>query len=111
MGSAVGRHPHRNDSSDQPHGARGWQSFPIVLIEVWHEWKFSPQGIRPGQPKWVNTTNTQAYLPTLATTVPNLVLAGAHTRTAADVWSIEAAVESAPLGAILTGLVKSFISR
>lgn len=26
--------------------------------------------------------------------MPNLVLAGAHTRTAADVWSIEAAVES-----------------
>lgn len=73
---------------------RGWRSFPIVRIEVWHEWRFSPEGIGTHQPKWVNTTNTQAYLPTQATPVPNLVLAGAHTRTAADVWSIEAAVES-----------------
>ena len=31
---------------------------------------------------------------TPATSIPNLFLAGAHTRTAADVWSIEAAVES-----------------
>lgn len=69
-------------------------SFAIRQIEVWHEWIFSPDGIRPRQPKWVNTIHTQPWLPTQATTVPNLVLAGAHTRTDADVWSIEAAVES-----------------
>jgi hypothetical protein len=61
---------------------------------VWHEWFFSPKGIKPLQPKWVTTTNTQPYLPTQATPVPNLVLAGAHTTTQADVWSIEGAVES-----------------
>ena len=83
----------------QANGGRGWRSFPIVRIEVWHEWQFSPQGIRHHQPKWVNTTNTQPYLPTQATPVPNLVLAGAHTRTAADVWSIEGAVESGRLAA------------
>lgn len=42
----------------------------------------------------VNTTNTQRFLPEQATPVVNLVLAGAHPRTFADVWSIEAAVES-----------------
>ena len=83
----------------QANGGRGWRSFPIVRIEVWHEWQFSPQGIRHHQPKWVNTTNTQPYLPTQATPVPNLVLAGAHTKTAADVWSIEGAVESGRLAA------------
>lgn len=70
------------------------KQFPIVDIEVWHEWFFSPKGIKPKQPKWVTTTNTQPYLPTQSTPVPNLVLAGAHTRTQADVWSIEGAVES-----------------
>ena len=80
-------------------GGRSWLSFRILRIEVWHEWQFSPHGIRCHQPKWVNTTNTQAYLPTQATPVPNLVLAGAHTQTAADVWSIEAAVESGRLAA------------
>jgi hypothetical protein len=69
-------------------------SVPIVRIEVWHEWRFSPDGIKSAQPKWVNTTKTQSNQPTQATPVPNLVLAGAHTKTEADVWSIEGAVES-----------------
>lgn len=42
----------------------------------------------------MNTTHTQPFLPRQRTPVANLVLAGAHTRTFADVWSIEAAVES-----------------
>jgi hypothetical protein len=73
---------------------RDLSQFPVAALEVWHEWKFSPEGIHGPQPKWVNTVNTQAYLPTQATPVSNLLLAGAHTRTQADVWSIEAAVES-----------------
>lgn len=40
------------------------------------------------------TTNTQPHLPEHATAVKNLFLAGAHTRTKADVWSVEATVES-----------------
>lgn len=75
-------------------GGRSWESFPIVRFEVWHEWIFSPEGIQHRQPKWVNTTHTQPFLPEQRTPVPNLVMAGAHTRTFADVWSIEAAVES-----------------
>lgn len=75
-------------------GGRGLRTFPILKVEVWHEWLFSPTGIKPRQPKWVTTTNTQPYLPRQATPVPNLALAGAHTKTAADVWSIEGAVES-----------------
>lgn len=78
----------------EANGGRSWLDFPIVDIEVWHEWEFSPDGIRGRQPKWVNTTHTQPWIPTQQTDVPNLVLAGAHTRTDADVWSIEAAVES-----------------
>jgi hypothetical protein len=75
------------------HG-RGLSDFPVARVEVWHEWIFSPDGIRPGQPKWVTTTNTQQWLPRQSTPVSNLFLAGAHTRTEADVWSIEGAVES-----------------
>lgn len=78
----------------QANQGRGLASFPIVRIEVWHEWTFSPEGIRGRDPKWVNSTHTQQFQPTQATPVRNLVLAGAHTRSAADVWSIEAAVES-----------------
>lgn len=78
----------------QANDGRSLDSFPIRQVEVWHEWRFSPEGIRSRQPKWVNTTHTQPWLPEQATPLVNLVLAGAHTRTDADVWSIEAAVES-----------------
>lgn len=70
------------------------RDFPILTTEVWHEWHFSPNGITPDQPKWVTTTNTQPHRPSQATSIPNLVLAGAHTKTEADIWSIEGAVES-----------------
>ena len=73
---------------------RELKDFPIIDIEVWHEWKFSNDGIKPLQPKWVNTTNTEAYLPSQVTPVSNLFLAGAHTKTQAQVWRIEGAVES-----------------
>ncbi len=73
---------------------RNLADFPILTIEVWHEWLFSPAGIQHHQPKWVNRTGNQQYLPAQATPVANLVLAGAHTQTDVDVWSIEAAVES-----------------
>lgn len=78
----------------EANNGRSWKSVPIVRIEVWHEWVFSPDGIKAPQSKWVNTTNTQPNQPTQATPVPNLILAGAHTKTEADVWSIEGAVES-----------------
>lgn len=73
---------------------RALSDFEIVRMEVWPEWNFSPEGISGPQPKWVTTTNTQPYLPNQVTPVPNLFLAGAHTRTEVDVWSIEGAVES-----------------
>ncbi|MDQ3288319.1 MAG: FAD-dependent oxidoreductase [Pseudomonadota bacterium] len=69
-------------------------SFQIDRIEIWHEWRFGPEGLSARQPKWVNSTCTQPWQPTQRTPVPNLALAGAHTATDADLWSIEAAVES-----------------
>lgn len=73
---------------------RGLRDLEILRMEAWHEWTFSAEGITPLQPKWVTTTSTQPYLPRQSTSIPNLLLAGAHTRTEADVWSIEGAVES-----------------
>ena len=83
----------------EANGGRNLRSFPILRTEAWNEWHFSPEGIQPLHPKWVTTTHTQAFLPNQTTSIPNLFLAGAHTRTAADVWSIEGAVESGRLAA------------
>lgn len=83
-----------NELIKEANAGKELQEFPILSIEVWHEWEFSPEGIKSLQPKWVNATNTQAYLPSQKTPVSNLFLAGAHTKTQAQVWSIEGAVES-----------------
>ena len=78
----------------EANAGRSLRDFTILRIEVWHEWQFAPEGIQGRQPKWVNRVGNQVFLPTQATPVENLALAGAHTRTDVDVWSIEAAVES-----------------
>ncbi len=83
-----------NELIKEANNGKVLKEFSIIKIEVWHEWEFSSEGIRPLQPKWVNATNTQAYLPAQKTSVSNLFLAGAHTKTQAQVWSIEGAVES-----------------
>jgi hypothetical protein len=83
-----------NELIKEANDGKELREFPIIKIEVWHEWKFSPAGITSLQPKWVNSTNTQAFLPAQKTPVSNLFLAGAHTKTQAQVWSIEGAVES-----------------
>lgn len=83
----------------QANGGRSLRDFPLLRVEVWHEWQFGP--LRSPQPKWVNTSHNQPHLPRQKTSYPNLHLVGAHTRTQADVWSIEAAVESGRRGAQL----------
>lgn len=81
-------------------------TFELVHFEVWHAWKFLPEDASPEYvadprnvvtghpPKWVTTTRTQAHLPSVSTSIPNLFLAGAYTRTTADLYCMEAAVES-----------------
>ena len=79
---------------------RGIRSFKMLPVEVWHEWGFPSHDEKSGtvnarQPKWVTTTETEPHLPNQQLrNISNLCVAGGHTRTDADLWSIEAAVES-----------------
>lgn len=79
---------------EQANDGRELKDFNIVRVQVWNEWDFSTEGIEPKQPKWVTSYTTQPFIPTQATPIDNLILAGAHTKTDADIWSIEGAVES-----------------
>jgi hypothetical protein len=80
---------------------RQMSSFPVE-IEVWHTWIFPKEGsdrnnrpeIRDASPKWVNNSTNYSYQPKSNTSISNLYLAGAHTKTFADLYSMEAAVES-----------------
>lgn len=78
----------------QANNGKEIRDFEVERVQVWHEWDFSPEGIEPEQPKWVTSYSTQPFIPTQLTPINNLLLAGAHTKTDADIWSIEGAVES-----------------
>jgi len=78
---------------------RSLKSFEIVQTEVWHDWHFPEESngythVTAPQPKWVTSCKTHPYQPNCQTGIANLKLAGAHTRTDADLWSMEGACES-----------------
>lgn len=77
---------------------RELNSFPVERVEVWHSWIFPESNNRHEitdiSPKWVNNSINFAYQPNAQTSINNLYLAGAHTQTLADLYSMEAAVES-----------------
>lgn len=100
-----------NELIKEANDGKELKDFTIKHIEVWHEWNFSKRGISGGQPKWVNTNKNQAFLPSQATALNNVFLAGAHTKTQADVWSIEAAVESGKRAAKLINPKVSVINQ
>ncbi len=66
----------------------------IVKSEIWHEWYDTPTGLATSNPKWVNTLNTYKHRPKHITTINNMVLGGAHTENAVNIWSMEGAVIS-----------------
>jgi len=98
----------------ESNGGRSLSSFEIARTEVWHSWIFPTESdgvtkVDAPQPKWVTSTNTQAFLPTAKTSISNLILAGSHTRTGADLWSMEGAAESGKRAAFL--LKESSVGR
>ena len=82
----------------------GLAAADIVAFEVWKDWEFAARPSARGRafskhPKWVNGLGTFEHRPPQTTGIPNLLLAGAHTKTSMDIWSMEGAVESGKLAA------------
>ena len=65
----------------------------IVYTEIWYEWK-QKNGLKSDAKKWVNNAYNEEYRPLQQTLFKNLYLAGAHTKTTIEIWSMEGAVES-----------------
>jgi uncharacterized protein with NAD-binding domain and iron-sulfur cluster len=70
--------------------------FSIVRFEVWDGWIFPSQKTQtlsqlPNERKWVNSTNTNPYMPSIETSFRNLFLAGAHVKSSVDLYSMETA--------------------
>ena len=69
----------------------------MVHFETWKNWKFSdsPGGeIEINEPKYVDSTNTRPYQPDTKTSLSNLWIAGGHTKTSTELWSMEAAASA-----------------
>jgi hypothetical protein len=95
---------------------RGLKSFEIVHTEVWHSWMFPETAngythVTAPQPKWVTSCRTHPYQPECDTTIPNLKIAGSHTRTRADLWSMEGACESGRRAAFALDKQKKYRSQ
>lgn len=52
----------------QANHGRSLRDLPLMRVEVWHEWDFGP--LRSAQPKWVNTSRNQPFLPLQKTSYP-----------------------------------------
>jgi hypothetical protein len=73
----------------------------IVYEELFEDWYWNPRLKRlvSKNPKWVNRVN-EVRLEN-KTEYPNIWLAGAHTKTTIDIWSMESAVESGKMASNL----------
>jgi len=71
----------------------------IIFKEIFNDWYFNPntQQLESKNKKWVNNIYNEEYRPDNLTSYNNLYLAGSHTKTKVNIWSMEGAVESGKL--------------
>jgi len=74
----------------------------IEIIKVFEDWEYKDNKLISKNSKWVNTYFNEKYRPNQKTKIHNLYLAGSHTQTSINVWSMEGAVES---GKIVSNLI------
>lgn len=74
----------------------------IEIIEIFEDWEYKDDKLISKNSKWVNTYYNEEYRPIQKTKFDNLYIAGAHTQTSINVWSMEGAVES---GKIVSNLI------
>lgn len=74
---------------------RKLSDFPVNIFEIWKGWHFtepnSNEKLKFEEMKWVNSTNTNQFMPEITTSFPNLFLAGAHIKSSVDLYSMETA--------------------
>ena len=66
----------------------------ITYKEIWYEWEFNKGKLKQKNIKWVNTMYNEQYRPKQTTIYNNMYIAGSHTKTSINIWSMESAVES-----------------
>ena len=74
----------------------------IVYSEIWYEWEYENGLLHQKYKKWVNNISNQELRFPQKTSIGNLYLGGAHTKTTLNIWSMEGAIES---GKIISNLI------
>lgn len=69
----------------------------IIYVEIFDDWYWDGSQLKSKNLKWVNNYLNESYRPTNLTQLSNLYLAGAHTQTSVNIWSMEGAAESGKL--------------
>ena len=84
-----------NEILQKSNKGKDFSMLPINYFETWDGWKFrGKMGITNKEPKYVDSTNTRPYQPSTKTNISNLWIAGGHTKTSTELWSMESASEA-----------------
>lgn len=73
----------------------------INYMEIFDDWYWNNNELKSKNLKWVNTYINEQYRPNNNTAYENMYLAGAHTKTSTNIWSMESATESGKLASNL----------
>lgn len=70
--------------------------YNIIYEEIYPEWKETIDGLISDNKKWVNNFFNESYRPRMELNplFNNLYIAGSHTNTSINIWSMESAIES-----------------
>lgn len=68
----------------------------IIFSEIFEDWFYDTKSkrLKTKNKKWVNNFFNEEFRPNNKTNLKNLYLAGAHTKTSINIWSMEGAIES-----------------
>lgn len=85
-----------NKMISENNNGKVFNDFQIKIIVIPKEWHYNhkKEELESELLKWVTSLQTYGERPKQKTGISNLFLAGAHTETSVDVWSMEGAVES-----------------
>lgn len=83
-----------------------FKNMRVSKFEVWNGWIF-PKDRKsllsqfPNEKKWVNSTNTNVYMPSIVSSFDNLFIVGAHVKSSVDLYSMETACATGRQAAFL----------
>ena len=66
----------------------------IIFIDIFDDFYETETGLKSKNKKWVNNFYNEEFRPSNITKFNNLYIAGSHTKTSINLWSMESAVES-----------------